>query len=86
YRQLHVVLHKEFRARRTWADLRAAARRPATLRRGDARRALAAAYHAATLPLARRRLGRLARVPHRGAAPLPPTMSAEAAARPTPQA
>ncbi|HEX5503589.1 MAG TPA: radical SAM protein [Thermomicrobiales bacterium] len=86
YRQLHVVLHKEFRARRTWADLRAAARRPATLRRGDARCALAAAYHAATLPLARRRLDRLARAPHRGAAPLPPTMSAEAAARPSPQA
>ncbi len=79
YRQLHTVLHKEFRARRSWRALAAALRRPATLRRGHVRQAAAMAYNAASLPLARRRLARLARAPHEGVGPLPHMAPAEAA-------
>jgi radical SAM superfamily enzyme YgiQ (UPF0313 family) len=76
YRVLHRVLHHEFRMRRAWS----AARRDRRLR------ALAsAAYHAAALPLRRLQLEVAARVPHHGLAPLPGLMTAEAAARPTPQ-
>jgi len=42
-------------------------------------------YHAATLPLARRKLGRLAQQPHDGLGPLSPGMSQQAAATPSPQ-
>ena len=59
YRQLHTVLHKEFRARRAWRDLRGAIQQPVRLRGGHLRRAAAMAYHAGTLPLARRKLDRL---------------------------
>jgi anaerobic magnesium-protoporphyrin IX monomethyl ester cyclase len=62
YRQLHVVLHKEFRMRKGWKDLRRFVRRPATIRRKDVRRMAAIGYHLVTLPLARQRLDRLARL------------------------
>jgi anaerobic magnesium-protoporphyrin IX monomethyl ester cyclase len=60
YRQLHRVLHKEFRMRKGWSIVRGAVadrRRP---RAAELRRLLAAAYHATTLSLSRRRLNRLA--------------------------
>jgi anaerobic magnesium-protoporphyrin IX monomethyl ester cyclase len=90
YRQLHVALHKEFRARKGWRELRAAARHPGTLRPRHFRRALAVVYNMATLPLARRRLDRLAAAPTTGhppggVGPLPPTMTPEAAGQPSPQ-
>lgn len=85
YRQLHVVLHKEFRSRKAWAELAVAARRPRTLRWRHLRRAATTLYHTVTLPLARWRLDRLAQAPHAGAGPLPPTITAEAAARPSPR-
>lgn len=78
YRQLHTVVHKEFRSRRTLAQLRAG--HPVTLRR-----ALAMPYQAATLPLARRRLRQLASLPHSGVQPLPLAADPAAAAQPTPQ-
>ncbi len=84
YRQLHTVLHKEFRARRTARALRAAARHPFGIRRRQLREAAAMAYNVLTLPLARARLERLARIPHTGFGPLPHMMPAEAA-RPTAQ-
>jgi hypothetical protein len=34
YRQLHTVLHKEFRARKYWAELKEVAGRPTALRGG----------------------------------------------------
>jgi anaerobic magnesium-protoporphyrin IX monomethyl ester cyclase len=64
YRQLHVVLHKEFRMRRGWDDVCRAVRQPTRLKRRHLRRLAAAAFYLATLPLARRRLNRLARLPH----------------------
>lgn len=64
YRQLHVVLHKEFRMRRGWDEVRRAVRRPTRLKRRHLRRVGASVFYLATLPLARRRLHRLARLPH----------------------
>jgi radical SAM superfamily enzyme YgiQ (UPF0313 family) len=75
YRALHGVTHKEFRIRRAtrgWRGL-------------SPRRAARLLYDAATLPLDRRRLARLARVPHHGVAPMSPELSPEAAARPSEQ-
>jgi anaerobic magnesium-protoporphyrin IX monomethyl ester cyclase len=84
YRQLHVVLHKEFRARKASDEVRAALRRPATLRRRHLRRLAAVAYHRVTLLPARLRLDRLASVPQAGLNVLPPTVSQDASI-PTPQ-
>jgi anaerobic magnesium-protoporphyrin IX monomethyl ester cyclase len=60
YRQLHVVLHKEFRMRRGWNELRLALRRPTKLTRRHLRRMAVSLINLATLPLARRKLDRLA--------------------------
>jgi anaerobic magnesium-protoporphyrin IX monomethyl ester cyclase len=75
YRQLHSVLHKEFRARKTWRALR-----QATLRRAGSM-----IYQFITLPVERARLAWLARAPHHGLGPLPPVMMPEQAAQPSPQ-
>lgn len=78
YRQLYVVLHKEYRSRRTLRQLG----------RGQGvsvKRMLAMPYQAATLPFARRRLRQLATIPHKGIRPLAAALTAEEAARPTPQ-
>jgi anaerobic magnesium-protoporphyrin IX monomethyl ester cyclase len=61
YRQLHRVLHKEFRMRKGWASARAGLRRPNRVRRAELRKIVASGYHAVTLPIERRRLNRLAR-------------------------
>jgi anaerobic magnesium-protoporphyrin IX monomethyl ester cyclase len=85
YRKLHTVLHKEFRARKGWHELREAVYRPLTLRRHHLRRAMVMLYQWITLPWDRLRLEQLARLPHEGVKPLSPTLTPEAAARPTPQ-
>ncbi len=82
YRQLHTVLHKEYRARKTWRALTTRNR----ISRPGIRQVGAMIYHTATLPLARRQLDRLAQIPHQGIQHLPPEMSQVAAATPTPQA
>ena len=64
YRQLHTVVHKDYRSRRTWRDLRALAHRPAAIRLAHLRRAAAMLYHRLTLPAATRRLDQLAAAPH----------------------
>jgi radical SAM superfamily enzyme YgiQ (UPF0313 family) len=84
YRQLHVVLHKEFRSRRALLEMRRVAKQPRQWRGRHLREALATLYRLATLPLARYRLERLATLPTHGLAPLA-HMSLEEAARPTPQ-
>ncbi len=83
YRQLHVVLHKEYRARRTWWRLTGL--RPGGAKRPGWRQIMAMVYHIVTLPWARYRLERLARVPHEALSPLAPGLSPAAAAIPTPQ-
>jgi anaerobic magnesium-protoporphyrin IX monomethyl ester cyclase len=72
YRQLHVVLHKEFRMRRGWDDVRRVLRQPTRLTRRHLRRLGAAVYYGATLPPARWRLRRLASLPQDPPKPLVP--------------
>jgi anaerobic magnesium-protoporphyrin IX monomethyl ester cyclase len=64
YRKLHTVLHKEFRARKTWEELPRLARRPGALRIYHLRRIAGMVFHRTTLPLARLQLDRLARSGH----------------------
>ncbi|NLF64103.1 MAG: radical SAM protein [Chloroflexi bacterium] len=85
YRQLHTVLHKEFRARQAWDGLTAALRRPHTLRPRHLRQAAGLLYRLLTLPAARWRLDRLAKTGHEGLQPLPAGLTLDEAARPTPQ-
>jgi radical SAM superfamily enzyme YgiQ (UPF0313 family) len=66
YRKLHTVLHKEFRVSKLGRELRDLRRRPTTIRWRHLRRAAAALRGWCTLPLERRQLERLARVPHTG--------------------
>jgi radical SAM superfamily enzyme YgiQ (UPF0313 family) len=84
YRQLHIVLHKEFRSQRAMQELRRVVSRPRAWRGRHLREAAATLYRLATLPLARYRLDRLATLPHNGLAPMA-HMSLEEAAQPTPQ-
>jgi anaerobic magnesium-protoporphyrin IX monomethyl ester cyclase len=85
YRQLHTVVHKEFRARRAWRSLLGVARSPGSAGRRHLRQVAALAHQTLTLPLARARLAKLARMPHEGLGPLPGSMTPEAAAQPTDQ-
>ncbi len=80
YRQLHTVVHKEFRARKALRAILQGARRPTSLGRRHLRAAAALAHNLLTLPLARARLDRLARQPHTGVGPLPHMAPAQAAA------
>ena len=84
YRQLHVVLHKEFRALRALDEVRRVATRPGQWRPGHVRALGGAVARLATLPAARARLDRLAAAPSVVIQPARP-MSYEEAARPTPQ-
>lgn len=81
YRQLHTVLHKEFRARKSWAEMQRMVRRPSSLRRQHVRRLGTLLYHRAGLPVARWKLERLAEVHHEGMGLLP-LRSRDAAAYP----
>lgn len=85
YRQLHVVLHKEFRSRRCLARWRQILRRQASPTRNDLREAVASVYRLLTLPLARLRLNRLSHIPHESNVEATPHMSLDDAARPSPQ-
>lgn len=84
YRQLHVVLHKEFRTQRTWDTLREVSGQPGAWRPRHARAALAAVYRQATLPAARRKLDELAALSPAGIQP-PSHMTLDEAAVPSPQ-
>lgn len=84
YRQLHNVLHQEFRLRRAGAELRRVGPRPALWRAPHLRQAAVALYRAVTLPIERAKLDRLATEPSRAIRParhMPP----EEAALPSPQ-
>jgi anaerobic magnesium-protoporphyrin IX monomethyl ester cyclase len=85
YRQLHTVLHKEFRMRKYWAELKHLARHPRGFQKKHLRYTGAMVYHAVTLPWERHRLNQLEKQPQMGLRPLPPGLSPEAAATPTPQ-
>ncbi|MFN2468021.1 MAG: radical SAM protein [Gaiellaceae bacterium] len=85
YRQLHTVLHREFRMRRAWRDVARTARRPRTLRRRQLTAAGTALARAATLPLDHLRLQRLSRLPHESTRLSADRLRREQAAQPTPQ-
>jgi radical SAM superfamily enzyme YgiQ (UPF0313 family) len=85
YRQLHTVVHKEYRASRSWRKLVGLFGQPATLERRHLRHATTMLYHAVTLPLARRRLAQLSTLPHTGTPALPAELDHSAAATPSPQ-
>ncbi|MCL4262634.1 MAG: B12-binding domain-containing radical SAM protein [Anaerolineae bacterium] len=84
YRQLHVTLHKEFRARRGWQELRQVAGKPARWRPYHIREAGAILYRLGTLPVARRKLSRLEKTGPSNLSALP-HMSLAEAAQPSPQ-
>ena len=86
YRQLHRVLHNEFRARKNREALTQVARRPTTARRAHLRQAAAMTAQLTSLPLERRRLDQLAKQqPESRIRPLPMAFDPAASARPTPQ-
>jgi radical SAM superfamily enzyme YgiQ (UPF0313 family) len=92
YRQLHVTLHREFRMRKAMLELVKRLKqhpgsidRPLSLRKNSLQLAAEASYHAALLPLERRRLSQLAKIAHRGIEPISPRMSPEAASYPSTQ-
>ena len=64
YRQLHTIVHKDYRSRKTWRSLQRLIRNPANLRPGHLRQTAAMLYHRLTLPLAEHKLNQLARLPH----------------------
>ena len=84
YRQLHTVLHKEYRARKTWRELTNGVAKTRTVRR-KLHDAASMSYNWATLPIERRRLDQIAKSSWRSLGPLPQIMTPEAAAKPTRQ-
>jgi anaerobic magnesium-protoporphyrin IX monomethyl ester cyclase len=81
YRQLHIVLHKEFRSRKAWQMFR---KWPFPPTRHLIRETAATIYRMATLPFARAKLNKLATIPH-NRIDLLPHMPYGEAAEPTPQ-
>jgi len=84
YRQLHVVLHKEFRSRKAWLELTREGGRRRKINGRLLRELVASAYRMATLPYARWKLERLTAVSHRPLNALS-HMSQQDAAKPTSQ-
>ena len=64
YRQLHTVIHKEYRSRKTWRELNGLLRDPRRLTPGLLRRSASMIYHQVTLPSAVAKLDELAKLPH----------------------
>ena len=63
YRQLHTVVHKDYRSRKAWQTLKALAAQPTRLRPSHLRLASSALYHRLTLPRALKTLDALAQAP-----------------------
>ncbi|HEX8598683.1 MAG TPA: radical SAM protein [Chloroflexia bacterium] len=83
YRKLHTVLHKEYRAGKTWRSLKQGA---GSLPPGARARAAASMlYNLVTLPVERRKLDALARKSQPTTLSLPRILSPEAAATPSAQ-
>ncbi|CAG0932878.1 anaerobic magnesium-protoporphyrin IX monomethyl ester cyclase [Thermoflexales bacterium] len=85
YRQLHTVVHQEFRLHKGWEELKRVARQPTHWRLRQARLIAAALYRWITLPWARWRLSRLEHRSPQAVAPLPVTLSQQEAAQPSSQ-
>jgi anaerobic magnesium-protoporphyrin IX monomethyl ester cyclase len=85
YRQLQTVVHREFRLRKGWTELKRVLSHPFRWRPRHARLIAVSIYRWATLPWARWQLNRLARVPQQAMTPLPVALSQAEAAQPTAQ-
>ncbi|HUY99116.1 MAG TPA: radical SAM protein [Thermomicrobiaceae bacterium] len=85
YRQLHTVLHTEFRSRKSWSELKELTRSPRRLRRRHLRQAAALVKHGTSLPLERWRLNRLERRSEAGIGALQPLLQQDEAATPSAQ-
>jgi radical SAM superfamily enzyme YgiQ (UPF0313 family) len=64
YRQLHTVVHKDYRSRKTLRELQAILTQPGRLRPAHLKQTAAMIYHRLTLPAAHVKLDQLARLPH----------------------
>jgi anaerobic magnesium-protoporphyrin IX monomethyl ester cyclase len=64
YRQLHTVVHKDYRSRRTWQKVKSLLTHPARLKPSLIRETASMIYHRLTLPAAVRKLDSLALLPH----------------------
>ncbi|MDQ7023958.1 MAG: radical SAM protein [Anaerolineae bacterium] len=64
YRQLHKVVHKDYRSRKTWQNLRSWLLKPHTLRPSHLRQIASMIYHRLTLALANHELDKLSQLPH----------------------
>ncbi len=85
YRQLHTVVHQEFRLRKGRAELRRTVAQPARWRRQHLRLIATSIYRWATLPWQRWRLNHLAHALQPSIAPLPVKLNRREAAQPTAQ-
>ena len=64
YRQLHTVVHKDYRSRKTWHRIKNIVSNPTYRKPSLIRQTAAMIYHRVTLPLAERKLDQLAQLPH----------------------
>lgn len=64
YRQLHKVVHKDYRSRKTWRKLGQWLSKPHQLQGTQLRQIAAMLYHRVTLPFAEYQLDKLAQLPH----------------------
>ncbi len=85
YRQLHTVVHKEFRLRRGWAEFKRMWAQPQHVRASQLRLVARLIDLSLTLPWARWKLARLERVSQQAISPLPVGLSPQDAAQPTRQ-
>ncbi|HSD83684.1 MAG TPA: radical SAM protein, partial [Anaerolineae bacterium] len=85
YRQLHTVVHREFRLRQNWAELKRAARSPLRWRLRQVHLIATVLYRWITLPWVRWRLSRLEHQAPQAIAPLPVALSQQEAAQPSAQ-
>ncbi len=85
YRQLHRVLHKEFRARKNRELLTSTLRQPNSVRLRHLRQAAAMTAQIASLPIERRKLNALEHQPQTGITTIPLVLDPTAAARPSAQ-
>ena len=85
YRQLHVVLHKEYRRRKYWRQLKYILSHPTHLTIRSLRQTAVMLFYTVSLPFDRHYLNRLATIPHQGIAELQGGMNYEQASTPDPQ-
>jgi len=85
YRHLHKVVHKEFKTMQSFRYLKSEGIKSSVFGSKNVRKVAGMVYRATTLPLAWRKLRKLAQVPNDALGALPKLMTHEEAAKPSPQ-